>query len=179
MGLIAIGDVHGCLKTLERLLDRLELTSEGEVGRWPHVFAADGGLDRPGRRDLLETGRQRAHLDHLGIEPVAAVVLGHPQAEAGAAASLEHARQDVAQIRIGERVVHAEHLPRALGTQALTVPLLGSGIALPQSMHGGPGRAGGGEELGGLRGLHLYLQRVALQGSRQMIERLYGSARTE
>jgi 3,4-dehydroadipyl-CoA semialdehyde dehydrogenase len=41
---------------------------------------------------------------------------------------------------------------------------LPSGAVHPASIHGGPGRAGGGEELGGLRGLSLYLQRTALQG---------------
>jgi 3,4-dehydroadipyl-CoA semialdehyde dehydrogenase len=41
----------------------------------------------------------------------------------------------------------------------------GHGIVLPSCMHGGPGRAGGGEELGGLHGLWFYHQRVALQGS--------------
>ena len=38
------------------------------------------------------------------------------------------------------------------------------GMVLPATIHGGPGRAGGGEELGGLRGLSFYLQRVAFQG---------------
>ncbi|HYC76305.1 MAG TPA: aldehyde dehydrogenase family protein, partial [Planctomycetota bacterium] len=41
---------------------------------------------------------------------------------------------------------------------------LPSGAVHPASIHGGPGRAGGGEELGGLRGLHFYLQRTAVQG---------------
>ncbi len=41
----------------------------------------------------------------------------------------------------------------------------GHGIVLPSCMHGGPGRAGGGEELGGLHGLWFYHQRVAMQGS--------------
>lgn len=41
----------------------------------------------------------------------------------------------------------------------------GHGIVLPSCRHGGPGRAGGGEELGGLHGLWFYHQRVALQGS--------------
>ena len=50
----------------------------------------------------------------------------------------------------------------------------GSGIVLPAMLHGGPGRAGGGAELGGLRGLELYMQRVALQGSRPLVERLSG-----
>lgn len=40
---------------------------------------------------------------------------------------------------------------------------LGHGTVMPQSIHGGPGRAGGGQELGGLRGLTLYLQRTAIQ----------------
>ncbi len=41
----------------------------------------------------------------------------------------------------------------------------GHGSPLPPLVHGGPGRAGGGEELGGLRGVFHYLQRTALQGS--------------
>jgi 3,4-dehydroadipyl-CoA semialdehyde dehydrogenase len=45
---------------------------------------------------------------------------------------------------------------------------------LPQLIHGGPGRAGGGEELGGLRGLGFYSQRVALQGSRPILEAILG-----
>ena len=45
----------------------------------------------------------------------------------------------------------------------------GPGTVLPQLVHGGPGRAGGGEELGGRRALAFYLQRVALEGSRPVI----------
>jgi acyl-CoA thioesterase FadM len=41
----------------------------------------------------------------------------------------------------------------------------GHGIVLPSCLHGGPGRAGGGEELGGLHGLWFYHQRLAVQGS--------------
>jgi oxepin-CoA hydrolase / 3-oxo-5,6-dehydrosuberyl-CoA semialdehyde dehydrogenase len=41
----------------------------------------------------------------------------------------------------------------------------GHGSPLPNLVHGGPGRAGGGEELGGLRGVFHYMQRTALQGS--------------
>jgi oxepin-CoA hydrolase/3-oxo-5,6-dehydrosuberyl-CoA semialdehyde dehydrogenase len=50
----------------------------------------------------------------------------------------------------------------------------GPGTVLPQLVHGGPGRAGGGEELGGPRGLAFYLQRVALQGARPVIQKLVG-----
>ena len=48
----------------------------------------------------------------------------------------------------------------------------GPGTVLPQLVHGGPGRAGGGEELGGRRALSFYLQRVALEGSRPVIQGL-------
>ncbi|MEJ7912777.1 MAG: phenylacetic acid degradation bifunctional protein PaaZ, partial [Chitinophagaceae bacterium] len=41
----------------------------------------------------------------------------------------------------------------------------GHGSPLPLLVHGGPGRAGGGEEMGGLRGVYHYMQRVAIQGS--------------
>ncbi len=41
----------------------------------------------------------------------------------------------------------------------------GHGAALPQLVHGGPGRAGGGEELGGIRAVFHFMQRTALQGS--------------
>jgi oxepin-CoA hydrolase/3-oxo-5,6-dehydrosuberyl-CoA semialdehyde dehydrogenase len=45
----------------------------------------------------------------------------------------------------------------------------GHGSPLPQLVHGGPGRAGGGEEMGGIRGVLHYMQRSALQGSPRMI----------
>jgi len=48
----------------------------------------------------------------------------------------------------------------------------GPGTVLPQLVHGGPGHAGGGEELGGKRALAFYLQRVALQGSRPLVQGL-------
>ncbi|OAB79698.1 phenylacetic acid degradation bifunctional protein PaaZ [Cochleicola gelatinilyticus] len=41
----------------------------------------------------------------------------------------------------------------------------GHGSPLPNLIHGGPGRAGGGEEMGGMRGIKHYLQRCAIQGS--------------
>lgn len=50
----------------------------------------------------------------------------------------------------------------------------GPGTVLPQLVHGGPGRAGGGEELGGARALAFYSQRVALEGSRPVIQKILG-----
>ena len=50
----------------------------------------------------------------------------------------------------------------------------GHGSPLPQLKHGGPGRAGGGEELGGLRAVKHYLQRAAVQGSPAMLSAVTG-----
>lgn len=50
----------------------------------------------------------------------------------------------------------------------------GHGSPLPLLKHGGPGRAGGGEELGGIRAVKHYLQRAALQGSPTMLAAVTG-----
>ncbi|MFT5285931.1 MAG: 3,4-dehydroadipyl-CoA semialdehyde dehydrogenase [Planctomycetota bacterium] len=48
------------------------------------------------------------------------------------------------------------------------------GMVLPAMIHGGPGRAGGGEELGGIRGLAFYQQRVAVQGFKGTVHASFG-----
>jgi oxepin-CoA hydrolase/3-oxo-5,6-dehydrosuberyl-CoA semialdehyde dehydrogenase len=50
----------------------------------------------------------------------------------------------------------------------------GHGSPLPYLVHGGPGRAGGGEEMGGMRGIKHYLQRTAIQGSPTTITAITG-----
>ncbi|MEA3014942.1 MAG: oxepin-CoA hydrolase / 3-oxo-5,6-dehydrosuberyl-CoA semialdehyde dehydrogenase [Sphingomonadales bacterium] len=50
----------------------------------------------------------------------------------------------------------------------------GHGSPLPVLVHGGPGRAGGGEEMGGVRGVKHYMQRTALQGSPAVLARIIG-----
>jgi 3,4-dehydroadipyl-CoA semialdehyde dehydrogenase len=52
----------------------------------------------------------------------------------------------------------------------------GHGIVMPQCNHGGPGRAGAGEELGGAHGLRLYHQRLAVQGSSDFLAGLQAKA---
>ena len=50
----------------------------------------------------------------------------------------------------------------------------GHGAALPHLQHGGPGRAGGGAELGGTRGMMPYLQRSAIQASADVLAAIEG-----
>jgi oxepin-CoA hydrolase/3-oxo-5,6-dehydrosuberyl-CoA semialdehyde dehydrogenase len=49
----------------------------------------------------------------------------------------------------------------------------GPGTVLPGLVHGGPGRAGGGEELGGARGLSFYMQRTAIQGYSALLDKFF------
>ncbi|HEX6836441.1 MAG TPA: 3,4-dehydroadipyl-CoA semialdehyde dehydrogenase [Polyangia bacterium] len=60
-----------------------------------------------------------------------------------------------------------------LGSSKLAGHAVGPGTVLPQLVHGGPGRAGGGEELGSLRGLAFYLQRTAIAGDKPILEALF------
>ena len=50
----------------------------------------------------------------------------------------------------------------------------GHGSPLPHMIHGGPGRAGGGEEMGGIRGVMHYMQRTAIQGSPDILTAISG-----
>jgi oxepin-CoA hydrolase / 3-oxo-5,6-dehydrosuberyl-CoA semialdehyde dehydrogenase len=50
----------------------------------------------------------------------------------------------------------------------------GHGSPLPHLVHGGPGRAGGGEEMGGIRGVMHYMQRTAVQGTPDLISAASG-----
>jgi oxepin-CoA hydrolase/3-oxo-5,6-dehydrosuberyl-CoA semialdehyde dehydrogenase len=59
-----------------------------------------------------------------------------------------------------------------IGSAKIAGQAIPPGTVLPSLVHGGPGRAGGGEELGGRRGLAFYMQRVALQGDRALIDGL-------
>ena len=81
-----------------------------------------------------------------------------------------------------DAAVAAHAIPRAAATHGRLLVLdreaaaesTGHGSPLPPLKHGGPGRAGGGEELGGLRAVKHYLQRAAVQGSPSMLRAVTG-----
>ena len=50
----------------------------------------------------------------------------------------------------------------------------GHGSPMPQLVHGGPGRAGGGEEMGGIRGVTHHMQRTAVQASPRLLRAVTG-----
>ena len=69
----------------------------------------------------------------------------------------------------------ASHHGRVLIADASTAAAsTGHGSPLPPLVHGGPGRAGGGAELGGIRAVHSHMQRTAVQGSPDMLTAVTG-----
>jgi len=76
-------------------------------------------------------------------------------------------------VRVAQRCA-AWHGRIYINDRASMKEATGHGAPMPQMVHGGPGRAGGGEELGGVRGVLHYMQRTAIQGSPQMITAIGG-----
>jgi oxepin-CoA hydrolase/3-oxo-5,6-dehydrosuberyl-CoA semialdehyde dehydrogenase len=71
-------------------------------------------------------------------------------------------------------IVAASHGRVLILDREAAVDSTGHGSPLPQLKHGGPGRAGGGEELGGIRAVKHFLQRAAVQGSPTMLGAVTG-----
>ena len=61
-----------------------------------------------------------------------------------------------------------------IGNRASAKSSTGHGSPLPMLVHGGPGRAGGGEELGGMRSVKHYMQRTAVQGAPRLLAAVSG-----
>ncbi|MEL6907508.1 MAG: 3,4-dehydroadipyl-CoA semialdehyde dehydrogenase, partial [Planctomycetota bacterium] len=66
-----------------------------------------------------------------------------------------------------------------VGSDRMAEQALPPGMVLPNLVHGGPGRAGGGEELGALRGLEFYTQRTAIQGFKSFVDGAFGAPAPE
>ena len=61
-----------------------------------------------------------------------------------------------------------------IGNRVSAKSSTGHGSPLPGLVHGGPGRAGGGEEMGGMRGVKHYMQRTAIQGAPDLLSAVTG-----
>lgn len=61
-----------------------------------------------------------------------------------------------------------------IGNRASAASSTGHGAPLPNLVHGGPGRAGGGEEMGGIRGVKHFMQRTAVQGAPGLLAAVAG-----
>ena len=87
------------------------------------------------------------------------------------ASLVSHDRQIVREVALGLAPWHGRLLVLDRDDAAEST---GHGSPLPTLVHGGPGRAGGGEELGGIRGVLHHMQRTAIQGSPDMLTAITG-----
>jgi len=168
---------------IERLAKEAAVV-HGAVGEPANLVGCEKGrgcFQQPVLLRAKETAKAAAVHEHEVFGPVATLL---PYSGAAAEASEIVARGNgglVASVFSDDRdFVRAMVLGAApwhgrlyLGSGKMADQSLGPGAVLPGSVHGGPGRAGGGEELGMFRGMALYQQRTALQGDRGVIEKLW------
>jgi oxepin-CoA hydrolase/3-oxo-5,6-dehydrosuberyl-CoA semialdehyde dehydrogenase len=132
---------------------------------------------------LLSKDTERAKVvhEHEVFGPVSTILPWSGEAEAASALVRKGEGSLVASLFSDDRDfvremvlgVGAWHGRLYLGSANMAAHSPGPGTALPGTLHGGPGRAGGGEELGALRGMALYQQRGALEGDRALIDKLF------
>lgn len=157
------------LEGVARLVWRAEAPAHGCFVP-PSLFRSDAGLDAPYVHDHEVFGPVATVLPWSGDgdEAVAIAARGggglvasvYSDDEAWAGAVVLGLAPWHGRVHWGSRKVH-DQSP-------------GPGTVLPNLVHGGPGKAGGGEELGGDRGLRFYWQRTAIQADRALLERMFG-----
>ncbi len=80
-------------------------------------------------------------------------------------------RDEITDLSLGIASHHGRVL---IMDRAMASASTGHGSPLPPLVHGGPGRAGGGQEMGGMRGVFAHMQRTAVQGSSDMLTAVTG-----
>ena len=80
-------------------------------------------------------------------------------------------RDEIAALAAG---IASHHGRMLLVDASMAAASTGHGSPLPPLVHGGPGRAGGGQEMGGMRGVFAHMQRTAVQGSPDMLTAVTG-----
>jgi 3,4-dehydroadipyl-CoA semialdehyde dehydrogenase len=115
--------------------------------------------------------------------PVATVLTYRDAAEAfelarrgGGSLAISVFSDDAAFLAGAARALAPAHGRVMLVDTSVATTHTGHGIVLPSLIHGGPGRAGGGEELGGLRGLSFYTQWSAVQGPAPVVASIAAAA---
>jgi 3,4-dehydroadipyl-CoA semialdehyde dehydrogenase len=133
----------------------------------PHVFRSDEGVDAP-----------FVHEEEV-FGPIATVLPWAGDAE-GAIALVAKGRGTLVSSIYSNDVAWSRQVLLGIapwtgrvmwGSRKVHDQSPGPGTVLPNLVHGGPGKAGGGEELGGMRGMGFYMQRTAIQADRSMLER--------
>jgi len=135
----------------------------------PMLLRADDPASADAVHDIEVFGPVQTLMPYSSIDDVVGYVA---RGKGGLVCSLyTDDKEETADLLLGLAPFHGRLL---LASEKVADTTITPGMALPSCLHGGPGRAGGGEELGGERGMHFYMQRTAVQGDRSVLERLYG-----
>jgi oxepin-CoA hydrolase / 3-oxo-5,6-dehydrosuberyl-CoA semialdehyde dehydrogenase len=128
------------------------------------LLYADKPFERTAPHDVEAFGPVNTIMPYGSVDEAAALArLG----KGSLVGSLFTARDDVArEMAFGTAAYHGRLM---LVNRYSAKESTGHGSPLPHLVHGGPGRAGGGEEMGGVRGVLHYMQRTAIQGSPQTV----------
>jgi oxepin-CoA hydrolase/3-oxo-5,6-dehydrosuberyl-CoA semialdehyde dehydrogenase len=168
------------LAAIETLSADCEIILDGRVPKG--LFDADGSGAFVGPT-LLRTTAKNAHAvnEVEAFGPVATVVTYTNEAElvasvkAGdgslAGSLFSHDTDFVARVASQISAYHGRLL---IVNRDNANTHTGHGSPLPMLVHGGPGRAGGGEELGGIRAVKHYMQRTAIQGTPEVLSEITG-----
>ena len=135
----------------------------------PTVLVCDNPLQNAVVHDVEAFGPVSTLMPYLDLEEALAIAKMGQGSLVGSLVTHDAA--------VAVKVVHAAaawHGRILILDREAAVESTGHGSPLPLLKHGGPGRAGGGEELGGLRAVKHYLQRSALQGSPSMLAAITG-----
>ncbi|MDQ7729620.1 phenylacetic acid degradation bifunctional protein PaaZ [Halomonas sp. SpR8] len=178
MGALSSRDqLHDVNEAIERLLETSECAfgkdgSFKPVGQGvehgafiaPHLLINHNPLNDGGAHDIEAFGPVATLMPYRGIDEALAIAA---KGKGSLVTTLTTKDPAIAAEMIPVLAAHHGRL-QILDAQA-SKESTGHGSPLPMLKHGGPGRAGGGEELGGIRAVHHYLQRTAIQGSPTMV----------
>ena len=135
----------------------------------PTVLLCDKPLQTPAVHDVEAFGPVSTLMPYGDIEEALAIVKLGKGSLVGSLVTHDPA--------VAVKVVHAAaawHGRLLVLDRDSAIESTGHGSPLPLLKHGGPGRAGGGEELGGIRAVTHFLQRAAIQGSPSMLSAITG-----
>ncbi|MDP4502272.1 phenylacetic acid degradation bifunctional protein PaaZ [Nonomuraea turcica] len=130
----------------------------------PLLLRADD-VDRPEPHEVEAFGPVSTLMPYRDTAQLAELIARGDGSLAGSVVS--HDRDFVRQVVLGAAACHGRLLVLDRDSAGEST---GHGTPMPQLVHGGPGRAGGGEEEGGLRAVHAHLQRTALQGGPEILD---------
>lgn len=129
------------------------------------LLYSDKPFERTAAHDVEAFGPVNTIMPYSSVdEAIALARLG----KGSLVGSLFTAKDDVArQVALGTAAYHGRLM---LVNRHSAKESTGHGSPMPHLVHGGPGRAGGGEEMGGVRGVLHYMQRTAIQGSPETVK---------